>query len=57
MSREKDILRGDRLCPVDAHRAMTSVLTAIARVDAINASLPLQSKMDVYFVLHKADIY
>ncbi len=45
------------LCPSGAGEAVEIALSAVAKLDAINATLPIQLQMDVSFVVDKAEIY
>lgn len=45
------------LCPSGAQEAVETALSAVAKLDAINATLPIQLQMNVSFVVDKAEIY
>lgn len=45
------------LCPEEANLSVDLALTILSRVDAMNAGLPVQNRLDVLLVLHRARCY
>ncbi|MEG1971950.1 MAG: HAMP domain-containing protein, partial [Oscillospiraceae bacterium] len=45
------------LCPNGCNSAVDLALSAISHVDALNATLPVQNRLDALFVVHRAPSY
>ncbi|MEG1849625.1 MAG: HAMP domain-containing protein, partial [Oscillospiraceae bacterium] len=45
------------LCPNGANSAVDLALSALSRLDALNATLPVQNRLDALFVVHRAPSY
>jgi len=45
------------ICPAGADNAVTIALSALSRIDAHNARSLMQDRLDVLFVLHKAQVF
>lgn len=45
------------ICPAGADNAVTIALSALSRIDAHNARSMMQNRLDVLFVLHKAEVF
>ena len=49
-----DLRRLQVLCPEDANACVEIALAALAKIDGANAALPVQKRMEVTFMVHRA---
>lgn len=45
------------ICPSGGDSAVDIALSALSRLDAMNASLPVQNRLEAFFLVHRADVY
>ena len=45
------------ICPSGGDSAVDIALSALSRLDAVNAAAPVQSRMEAFFLVHRAEVY
>lgn len=45
------------ICPKGGDSAVDIALSALSRLDALNAAMPVQERMEAFFLVHRADVY
>lgn len=45
------------ICPAGGDSAVDIALSALSRLDGVNAAAPVQSRMEAFFLVHRAEVY
>lgn len=45
------------ICPSGGDSAVDIALAALSRLDSVNAAAPVQSRMEAFFLVHRAEVY
>ena len=45
------------ICPKGGDSAVDIALSGLSRLDALNAAMPVQERMEAFFLVHRADVY
>lgn len=45
------------ICPSGGDSAVDIALSALSRLDGVNAAAPVQSRMEAFFLVHRAEVY